>query len=51
MEKIQEAVLLTQKQWDQAYILANMLARLAADDRTVICAVALDLAQAAEKRR
>lgn len=51
MEKIQEAVLLTRAQWDQAYFLANVLARMAAQDREVLCAVALDLAQAAEQRR
>ena len=50
MEKPQEAVLLTKAEWDRAYVLANMLARLDPENRELLCAVALDLAEQADKR-
>lgn len=45
-----EAVILDRLEWDQAVTLANILAHLEPTARTVICAVALDLAEEAEAR-
>lgn len=45
-----EAVILDRLEWTQATALANILAHLEPTTRTVICAVALDLAEEADAR-
>lgn len=45
-----EAVILDRLEWSQAVSLANVLAHLEPAARTVICAVALDLAEEADAR-
>lgn len=45
-----EAVILDRTEWDYATRLANALVHLEPSTRTVICAVALDLAEEADAR-